>query len=138
MISHSNFDTVRIDAFVPQVINTLPQILRIVFRIYQPAFVSSVAILVIDEVSIGECVVKFERITAPTRRHPLGTRFITTSPHLIHNQIVISDETGRVVAEYIVDGCVFLAPALTAECTKFAVLAEKTLAVEIGDEGLMP
>jgi hypothetical protein len=42
------------------------------------------------------------------------------------------------VAEDVIDGCVFLAPTLTAECTKFAVLAEKALAVKVGDEGLMP
>jgi hypothetical protein len=51
---------------------------------------------------------------------------------------VISDETGGIVAEYIVNGCVFLAPTFAAEGGTFSVLAEKTLAVEIGDEGLMP
>jgi hypothetical protein len=123
MISHSNFDTVRIDAFVPQVINTLPQILRVMLGIYQPAFVSSVAILVIDEVCVGERIIKLKRATTPTRHQPLRVRIITTSLHLIHNQVVISDETGGVVAEYIVDGCVFLTPTLATEGGEFPVLS---------------
>jgi hypothetical protein len=51
---------------------------------------------------------------------------------------MVCDKPLTRVGKSIINSCVFLAPTFAAEGGKFSVLAEKTLAVEVGNERLMP
>jgi hypothetical protein len=93
-----------------------------------------IAVLVIGHISISKGIIKTDGTATIRGIIPLFIRPVSAILHLVHYQLVVGNKTFGLMSECVIHCRVFSTPALSAQCTTFAVLAEKALTVKMWEK----